>query len=127
MKHFLHSNILLLFFACLGSGCVVINKSSEAQQVSIQRIKEDIPVFTAEPTMREYEEISHYEAIGSNISSFDRVLVRIKSQARRDGCEALVKVRFYRQTIGRGARAATFPTIEAVGIRYAKQNGLANN
>lgn len=126
MKHFFRHSIFLLA-VCLCGGCVIINKSSEARQASVQRIREDIPVFTAKPALREYKEISHYEAIGSNISSFDRVLTRIKSQARRDGCEALVKVRFYRQTIGRGARAATFPTIEAVGIRYAERNGLANN
>jgi|GEM_PF-2307357 len=118
----------ILLAACIGlsSGCVVMNKNY-ATAVKTERTDGDIPVYTSEPALRTYQEITHYEAIGSNVTSFDRVLTRIRQQARRDGCQALVKVKFYRQPLGAGRHPSTFPKIEAVGIRFTDRADLANN
>ncbi len=124
MKKILYSILIGQGLWC--SSCVMLHKNYQSEQHA-QRTKTDIPIFTQEPELRTYEEVSHYEAVGSNITSFDRVLARIKNQAKRDGCEALVRVKFYRQPIGSGVKPTSFPTIEAVGIRFVERNKLANN
>jgi hypothetical protein len=104
-----------------------MHKEYGSKGATAKRTESEIPVYTAEPQTRSYQEMAHYEAVGSNITSFDRVLARIKNQARRDGCQALVKVKFYRQPIGSGRKPATFPKIQAIGIRFTDREDLANN
>ena len=119
--------LLMAVCVCMCCSCVVMQKEYESQASTAKRTETEIPIYTAEPQLRSYEEMAHYEAVGSNITSFNRVLARVKKQARRDGCEALVKVKFYRQPIGAGRRPATFPKIVAVGVRFTDRGELANN
>lgn len=118
----------LVLAVCIGMccSCVVMHKNYEAEATA-KRTEGIIPVYTAEPELRNYEEVAHYEAVGSNVTSFKKVLARVRRQARKDGCEALVKVKFYRQPIGAGRKPATFPKVEATGVRFTDRNGLANN
>jgi hypothetical protein len=85
------------------------------------KYSDEIHVFVTQPTSRAFQETMRYEAIGSNISSFEQVLKRVKCRARKDGCEALVQVKFYRQIYGNGKIGSSFPKIEAVGIRYTDE------
>lgn len=124
MKKILHGILVVQLVWC--SSCVMMHKNYPGEKQK-ERTKTDIPVFTQEPTLRSYEEVSHYEAVGSNITSFDRVLARIKHQAKRDGCQALVRVKFFRQPIGTGVKSTYFPTIQAVGIRFVESDKMANN
>jgi hypothetical protein len=115
--------VLLTLLISFCTSCVQIQRSDKIQPVvEAEELKskdsDDIHVFVFKPTFRTYQETVRYEAIGSNISSFDQVLNRIKSRARKDGCEALVQVKFYRQVYGNGRLGSSFPKIEAVGVRY---------
>src|SRR3712207_3816818 len=104
MTLILRSNKICIFFVALISSlssCVQLQRSEKI--VSQQQLEEEksnyiseVHVFVTQPTSRAYQETMRYEAIGSNISSFDHVLKRVKNRARRDGCEALVQVKFYR-------------------------------
>lgn len=113
--------IVLLGLCC---SCVQIQKAEKItpvvplQQASID--DDQINVYVFQPTFRSYQETVKYEAIGSNISSFDQVLNKVKSRARKDGCEALVQVRFYRQAYGSGKLGSSFPKIEAIGVKYTE-------
>lgn len=119
-----------LFFltASLCSSCVQVirndNLTKAPVEVAEAKIDRDrdraINVFVTEPKFRGYEQTMVYEAIGSNVSSFDQVLNHIKNRARRDGCEALVQVKFYRQLHGSGKLGTSFPKVEAIGIRYVE-------
>jgi hypothetical protein len=105
--------------------CVQIQRTAKIQQ-EIPELQADnnkeseIHVYVFQPTFRSYQETVKYEAIGSNISSFDQVLNRVKNRARKDGCEALVQVKFYRQPYGNGKLGSSFPKIEAIGVRYTE-------
>lgn len=119
------SYMLGLCLALLSS-CVQIQRSEniipQAQKAEEHNsYNEEIHVFVTQPTARAYQETMRYEAIGSNISSFEQVLNRVKQRARKDGCEALVQVKFYRQIYGNGKLGSSFPKIEAVGIRYTDE------
>jgi hypothetical protein len=115
------SKKVLICLALLASvtSCVKVQRNC---QPALQNPQPDhdteISVYTSQPTFRSFRETVKYEAIGSNITSFERVLERIKSQARRDGCEALVHVKFYKQPIGSGRFSSAFPKIEAVGVVF---------
>ena len=108
--------------------CVQIQKADKISPViPVQEAKniEDgsdsrISVYVFKPAFRSYQETVKYEAIGSNISSFDQVLNKVKSRARKDGCEALVQVKFYRQAYGNGKLGSSFPKIEAIGVKYTE-------
>ncbi len=105
--------------------CVQIQRTAKIQQETPElqadsNRESDIEVFVFQPNFRSYQETVKYEAIGSNISSFDQVLNRVKSRARKDGCEALVQVKFYRQPYGNGKLGSSFPKIEAIGVRYTE-------
>ena len=118
-KIFLPLTAVLIVFS---NGCVVL-RQDRPTQTAARHTGGEIPLFaTAPPDLRDYQELTRYEAVGSNITSFNRVLTRLKRRAERDGCDALVKIRFYRQALGSGKRAASFPTVEAVGIRYVHEN-----
>jgi hypothetical protein len=124
-KNTLRKKALILFSALLSicTSCVQIQRSDKIQPVvQAEEFKskdsDDIHVFVFKPTFRTYQETVKYEAIGSNISSFDQVLNKIKSRAKKDGCEALVQVKFYRQLYGNGKLGSSFPKIEAIGVRY---------
>lgn len=117
--------VLVAVCIMLCCSCVVMHKDYEAEATA-KRIEGIIPVYTSEPALRSYQELAHYEAVGSNVTSFKKVLARITRQARRDGCEALVHVKFYRQPIGAGRKPSTFPKIEAVGVRFTDRGELAN-
>jgi hypothetical protein len=115
----------ILFVALISSlsSCVQLQRSEKI--VSQQQLEEEksnyiseVHVFVTQPTSRAYQETMRYEAIGSNISSFEHVLRRVKNRARKDGCEALVQVKFYRQIYGNGKLGSSFPKVEAIGIRY---------
>jgi hypothetical protein len=115
--------LLMAAIVVFTNGCVVLRQDQQTpQNTAARRTEGEIPLFSTPPDLRDYRELTRYEAVGSNITSFNRVLTRLKRRAERDGCDALVKVRFYRQAIGTGRRAASFPTVEAVGIRYVHEN-----
>lgn len=99
------------------TACVKIQSNCHTQ-VQTPRTETEIGVYTSQPTFRSFRETAKYEAIGSNITSFERVLERVKNQARRDGCEALVNVRFSKQPIGSGRFSSAFPKVEAVGVVF---------
>jgi hypothetical protein len=98
------------------TSCVKIQSNCHPQLQT--RTENEIGVYTTQPTFRSFRETVKYEAIGSNITSFERVLERVKNQARRDGCEALVNVRFSKQPIGNGRFSSAFPKVEAVGVVF---------
>jgi hypothetical protein len=108
--------------------CVQIQKAEKIRPVvPLQEAKildddseSNINVYVFQPTFRSFQETVKYEAIGSNISSFDQVLNKVKSRARKDGCEALVQVKFYRQAYGSGKLGSSFPKIEAIGVKYTE-------
>jgi hypothetical protein len=108
--------------------CVQIQKAEKISPVvplQEAKIQDDdsesnINVYVFQPTFRSFQETVKYEAIGSNISSFDQVLNKVKSRARKDGCEALVQVKFYRQAYGNGKLGSSFPKIEAIGVKYTE-------
>ncbi len=112
---------VLLGLCC---SCVQIQKAEKIspvvplQEASID--DDQINVYVFQPAFRSYQETVKYEAIGSNISSFDQVLNKVKTRARKDGCEALVHVRFYRQAYGSGKLGSTFPKVEAIGVKYTE-------
>ena len=111
----------LIGLALLASAtsCVKVQRNCQpSPQNSHPDADTEISVYTSQPTFRSFRETVKYEAIGSNITSFERVLERIKDQARRDGCEALVNVKFYKQPIGNGRFSSAFPKIEAVGVVF---------
>jgi hypothetical protein len=109
---------LFIGLVCFSSACMrmkstgVTAKKAPAEYVA----DEEIEVFVSKPVNRHFQEAMHYEIIGSNLVSYDRLLNRVKSQARKDGCEALVQVKFYKQQYSKIGSA--FPAIEAVGVRY---------
>ncbi len=120
MNSFLRSSLKLTFglsFAVFCTSCVRVHRSCDPTLTAPKKDRE-ISVYTSQPAFRGYRETVRYEAIGSNITSFDRVLSRIKSQAKRDGCEALVNVKFYKQPIGNGRFSSAFPKIEATGVIF---------
>ena len=92
-KNTLRNKALILFSALLSiytTSCVQIQRSDKIQPVvQAEEFKskdsDDIHVFVFKPTFRTYQETVRYEAIGSNISSFDQVLNKIKSRAKKDG------------------------------------------
>jgi hypothetical protein len=116
--------ICILFVALLTSfsACVQLQRSEkivlQQQPEETNNYIDEINVFVTQPTSRSYQETMRYEAIGSNISSCHHVLKRVKKRARKDGCEALVQVKFYRQIYGNGKLGSSFPKVEAIGIRY---------
>lgn len=118
------SGSLLVMFVCILSSCVQMQRTENiVPQVVVKQeekpsYNDEIHVFVTQPAFRDYQETMRYEAIGSNISSFEQVLNRVKSRARKDGCEALVQVKFYRQIYGNGKLGSSFPKVEAIGIRY---------
>ena len=95
-------------------------KASDEATITDDIADNDINVYVFQPTFRSFQETVKYEAIGSNISSFDQVLNKVKSRARKDGCEALVQVKFYRQAYGNGKLGSSFPKIEAIGVKYTE-------
>jgi hypothetical protein len=99
------------------TSCVKVQSNCHPH-VQTPRTENEIGVYTTQPTFRSFRETVKYEAIGSNITSFERVLERVKNQARRDGCEALVNVRFSKQPIGSGRFSSAFPKVEAVGVVF---------
>jgi hypothetical protein len=115
--------ILFVAFISSLSACVQLQRSEkivlhhQSEEEKSNYINE-VHVFVTQPTSRAYQETMRYEAIGSNISSFQHVLKRLKNRARKDGCEALVQVKFYRQNYGNGKLGSSFPKVEAIGIRY---------
>lgn len=130
MKSLFRKQQLALFTGLIGlcCSCVQIQKADKispvvpVQQASISDDDADsqIHVYVFQPTFRSFQETVKYEAIGSNISSFDQVLNKVKSRARKDGCEALVQVKFYRQAYGNGKLGSSFPKIEAIGVKYTE-------
>ncbi|QHT70114.1 hypothetical protein GXP67_27440 [Rhodocytophaga rosea] len=116
--------VSILFVALISSLCSCVQLQRSEEIVSQQQLEEEsnyineVHVFVTQPTARAYQETMRYEAIGSNISSFEHVLKRVKKRARKDGCEALVQVKFYRQMFGNGKLGSSFPKVEAIGIRY---------
>jgi hypothetical protein len=117
--------VCILFVALISSisSCVQLQRSEKIvvqQQLEEEKSNyiNEVHVFVTQPTSRAYQETMRYEAIGSNISSFEQVLKRVKHRARKDGCEALVQVKFYRQIYGNGKLGSSFPKVEAIGIRY---------
>jgi hypothetical protein len=130
MKSFFRKQQLALFAGLISMccSCVQIQKADKISPVvpvqEAKMIDEDsdsqIQVYVFQPTFRSFQETVKYEAIGSNISSFDQVLNKVKSRARKDGCEALVQVKFYRQAYGNGKLGSSFPKIEAIGVKYTE-------
>jgi hypothetical protein len=130
MKSFFRKQQLIVLAGLIGlcCSCVQIQKAEKISPViPLQEAKmtdndsdSDINVYVFKPAFRSYQETVIYEAIGSNISSFDQVLNKVKSRARKDGCEALVQVKFYRQAYGNGKLGSSFPKIEAIGVKYTE-------
>jgi hypothetical protein len=130
MKSFFRKQQLIVLAGLVGlcCSCVQIQKAEKISPViPLQEAKiadtetdSDINVYVFKPAFRSYQETVIYEAIGSNISSFDQVLNKVKSRARKDGCEALVQVKFYRQAYGNGKLGSSFPKIEAIGVKYTE-------
>lgn len=111
--------LLALVLLASATSCVKVQSNCHPKvQTPRPDTDNEIGVYTSQPTFRSFRETVKYEAIGSNITSFERVLERVKNQARRDGCEALVNVRFYKQPIGSGRFSSAFPKVEAVGVVF---------
>ncbi len=120
MHPFLRRSLQCIFTLSVlasATSCVRVQRSCDPELKNPKK-ETEISVYTTQPIFRSYRETVRYEAIGSNITSFDRVLARIKNQAKRDGCEALVNVKFYKQPIGTGRFNSSFPKIEATGVIF---------
>jgi predicted amidophosphoribosyltransferase len=116
-KRFVLGTFVTIISMC--SSCVQVRRCEVVEaQAKLASQEKEVAIYTTEPIHRDYQETFKYEAIGSNITSFDKVLERIKSQARRDGCQALVHVKFYRHQLGTRKYGSSFPKIEATGIRF---------
>lgn len=130
MRRLFRKQQIGLYFGLLSlcCSCVQIQKAEKIRPVipvqEAKNVEDDsesqINVYVFTPAFRSYQETVKYEAIGSNISSFDQVLNKVKSRARKDGCEALVQVKFYRQAYGNGKLGSSFPKIEAIGVKYTE-------
>lgn len=103
------------FLALFSTACMRMQSSGTANK-AIPEEDEEIEVYISQPENKTYQEAMRYAIVGSNLITFERLLNRVKDQARKDGCEALVQVKFYKQQYSK--IGSSFPAIEAVGVRF---------
>jgi hypothetical protein len=94
----------LIFQSCVTIQHAPLNSSAAA----------DMPVYVTQMPTQSYKELSYIEASGSIFHTKEKLLNKLKEQARKENADALVQVRF--------CYIGWIPLVEGVAVKFSENN-----